>query len=157
VDRDLEHFEREARWDVRFLDLAEHVSSWSKDPSTRVGAVIVDRENRVVSMGYNGFPRGVDDSPARYADRDAKYRLTVHAELNALLFANRDLEGCTLYTWPFQPCSRCAGPVAQKGIRRCVAPPTPRSLEERWGADLAFARTIFGEAGVELCILGESV
>ena len=95
-------------WGRRFLHLAEHVSTWSKDPSTLVGAVIAD-DNRVVSVGFNGFPRGCDDSPALYAERERKYRRVIHAEANALLFAARPLAGCTLYTWPPArwPAARC--------------------------------------------------
>ncbi len=67
-----------ADWNKRFLDLAEHVASWSKDPSTKVGAVVVDEKKRVVSLGYNGFPRGVLDIDSRYNDRDTKHLFVAH-------------------------------------------------------------------------------
>lgn len=137
-------------WDKWFLGMAEYVASASKDPGTKTGAVIVDQHRRVVSVGYNGFPRGVDDDPARYADRAIKYMIVVHCERNAILFANKPVAGCTLYTWPFQSCSVCAAMVIQSGITRCVAPTTPPELEDRWGADTELARRIFGEAGVSL-------
>lgn len=143
------------KWDRRFLEMARLVASWSKDPSTQTGAVIVDRDNRVVSVGYNGFPKGVKDNPARYADRETKYKMIVHCERNAILFARRDLSRCTLYTWPFMSCSQCAGLVIQSGIRRCVAPPIPDHLKDRWGEDMKLGRSMFEEAGVELCILPE--
>ena len=93
-------------WDKRFLALAQYVSTWSKDPSTKTGAVIVSGR-RVVSLGYNGFPQGMPDLPVLYDDREEKYSRVVHCEINALLFAERTVRGCTLYTWPFLSCDRC--------------------------------------------------
>ena len=76
------------KWDMRFLALAEHVSEWSKDPSTQVGAVIThSRSKRVISLGFNGFPAGVEDTEERLEDRTTKYEMVVHAEQNALMFA----------------------------------------------------------------------
>ena len=141
------------KWDQRFLSLAKHISQWSSDPSTKTGAVIVDPKRRVVSVGYNGFARGVKDSPERYADREGKYKYIVHCEVNAALFAHRDLSGCTLYTHPFASCSRCAATMIQAGIARCVAPPLPNHLRERWAADLELTAQQFAEAGVVLDII----
>ena len=142
------------KWDRRFLDLAKYIASWSKDPSTQTGAVIVDSPGRqVVSLGYNGFPQGVDDNPQRYADRDLKYKLIVHCERNAILFAKRDLRFCTLYTWPFMSCSTCAGMVIQAGITHCVAPAMPEDKKERWAEDMEIAAMMFREAGVRLDLL----
>lgn len=139
------------KWNQRFLDVAKLVASWSKDPSTQTGAVIVDPWRRILSVGYNGFPRGVHDTPERYADREIKYRMIVHCERNAILFAPSPLpEWCTLYTYPFMSCSVCAGIVIQAGIRRCVAPEIPQHLRERWGEDMALAEKMFEEAGVLL-------
>lgn len=139
------------QWDRRFLALAAHVATWSKDPSTQTGAVIVDAERRIVSVGYNGFARGVDDSPERYADRETKYRFIVHCERNAMLFARRDMRGCTLYTYPLLSCSVCAGMVIQTGIRRCVAPRLTGDLRTRWLDEVNAAEQMFREAGVEVC------
>lgn len=136
------------KWDRRFLEMSRLVASWSKDPSTQTGAVIVDKNNRVVSVGYNGFPKGVVDSEERYNNRELKYKIIVHCERNAIIFANRSLEGCTLYTSPFMSCSVCASLVIQSGIKRCVAPPIPPHLQERWGEDMALAHIMFAEAGV---------
>jgi dCMP deaminase len=141
------------KWDRRFLSLAEFIAKWSLDPSTKTGAVIVDPHRRVVSTGYNGFARGVGDHYERYADRDTKYKCVVHCEVNAVLFAHRSLEGCTLYTYPFSSCSRCAAVVIQSGIKRCVAPPLPPELAERWADDLEWAALQFREAGVELDLI----
>ena len=110
------------KWDKRFLDLAEHVSQWSKDPRTKVGAVIVDDKKRVVSIGYNGFPRGVSDSVDRYEDRPTKHLFVAHAERNALDNAPLSVEGCTIYS-PLFPCNECAKSIIQKGIRRVVSRP----------------------------------
>ena len=144
----------EAWWDGWLLGLAGYVGTASKDPSTRVGAVVVDAARRVVSVGYNGLARGVADRPEWLADRDTKLRVTVHAEVNAILFAGRDLAGCTLYTTPFQPCSPCAALVIQSGITRVVAPATPPPLAARWAADIALAREQFADAGVRLDLVG---
>lgn len=146
--------ERQAKWDDRFVKLAEHVAGWSKDPSTKVGAVIVDGKRRVVSVGYNGLPRGVTDTDERLQDRAVKLRMTIHGEINAILFAKAPLDGCILYTWPFMSCSACAAVVIQSGIRRVVAPVMPESVQPRWGDDCRLARSMFDEAGVEVCILG---
>ena len=136
------------KWDTRFLELAQLVSTWSKDPSTKVGAVIATPDNVVVSVGYNGFPRGVSDD-GRLVDREIKYMNTIHAEMNALMFANRSVEGCTLYTQPFQPCSRCASCIIQSGIKKVVTQVLSKQ-HQRWYNDFRNARSMFEEAGVEL-------
>lgn len=134
------------KWDKRFLELAKLVGSWSKDPSTQVGAVIVDENNRIVSLGYNGFPRRVEDND-RLLDREEKYDIIVHAEVNALMFANKSVERCTLYTWPFQPCSRCAGLIIQSGIKRVVS---VVQHDKRWEKNFKIARQLFDESGIIL-------
>ena len=135
------------KWNTRMLALAELVAGWSKDPSTQVGAVIADGSNRIVSQGYNGLPRGVSDDPAVLADRDEKLRRTIHAEINAVLFAGRSVAGCTIYvTHP--PCARCAAVLIQSGIARVVH--ADRALRPDWAADLASARAMFVEAGVRV-------
>src|SRR5262249_49768332 len=136
------------KWDQRFLGLAKYVAGWSRDPSTQTGAVIVDDKRRGVSVGFNGFAKGVTDSPYRYEDREMKYKLMQHCERNAILFAARDLSYCTLYTYPFQSCSVCAGMVIQSGITRCVAPPIPEDKKQRWEEDMRWAACQFHEAGV---------
>ena len=139
-------------WDTRFLDLAEHVSKWSKDPSTKVGAVIVDSQRRIVSTGYNGFPVGVMDSYDRLTNRDNKYEMIIHAEANAILFAHQRMNGMTLYTTPFQPCSRCASLIIQSGISRVISYEIEES-KNRWVDSFKLAKELFDEAGVELLLL----
>jgi dCMP deaminase len=131
-----------SEWDRRMLTLARHVAMWSKDPSTKVGAVITDARNRVLSLGYNGYPRGVPDT--RLYDREHKYERIVHAEMNALMFAGVPLQGATLYVWPMPPCSRCAGPIIQAGIVRVVAPPA----KPHWQKACAIGAEMFQQAGV---------
>lgn len=137
---------KSTKWDERFIELAELVGSWSKDPSTQVGAVIADENNRIISIGFNGFPQHITDNE-RLKDREAKYNIIVHAEANAILFANRDLKGCSIYTYPFQPCSRCAGLIIQSGIKRVV---TVKNDNDRWKQDFNTAEQMLIEAGVSL-------
>lgn len=138
-------------WDEWFMGLARYVATASKDPSTKVGAVIVDEKRRIVSVGYNGFAQGVEDTDERLNDRETKYKMVIHGEKNAILFAGRSVEGCTLYTTPLAPCAPCTAMVIQAGIKRVVAPACDA---ERWQADLRLGRAMFAEAGVVLDILG---
>ena len=137
-----------SNWDSRFLELARLVSTWSKDPSTQVGAVIT-RDKFVVSLGFNGHPKGVADTLDRLENREVKYRTIIHAEINAILTAKQDLEGCTIYLWPFMPCSQCGAAIVQAGIKRVVAPP---SDNDRWAESFRFTTEMFSEAGVDLLI-----
>lgn len=138
------------KWDGRFIGLAEHIASWSKDPSTQTGAVIVDQKRRIISVGFNGLAQGVADLPERLNNREVKYKMFVHCERNAIIFARQSLEGCTLYTWPFMSCAACAAMVVQSGIRRIVA---PYSENPRWKDDFALSTEQFEEAGVEICLV----
>ena len=138
-------------WDKRFLSLAEHVSAWSKDPSTKAGAVIT-KGKFVVSLGYNGFPAGVEDSEERLNNREVKYKLTLHAEENAILTAKEDIGDGTVYTYPIQPCSKCTAKLIQKGVKRIVAPAPTGDILERWGEDFELSRQMCQEAGIELVI-----
>lgn len=134
------------KWTLRFLELAKHVSTWSKDPSTKVGAVIVDDQRRVISMGYNGFPRGVADLEVRLNDRPTKYSMVAHAELNAILSSPNSVKGATIYVWPLPPCNECAKSIIQSGILRVIA---PKISNERWGSSNELAATMFRESGVD--------
>jgi dCMP deaminase len=138
------------KWDRRFLDLANLVASWSKDPSTKTGAVIVRPDRTVVSVGYNGFARGFCDDRAIYADRELKYARIVHCEMNAILTAREPLHGCTLYTTPFMSCDRCAAHVVQAGIVRCVAPVATTEHLTRWRLPMERALEMFREAHVAM-------
>lgn len=134
-------------WHAYFMSLAAAVATKSKDPSTKVGAVIVCPQNRVVSTGWNGFARGCDDSPEIYADRAKKYSRTVHAEANAILFAQRNLAHHRLYC-TMAPCDRCAALIVQSGIACVISPPLPADASERWAGAVVEANAMFREAGV---------
>lgn len=138
-------------WDIRFLKLAEHVGSWSKDRSTKLGCVIVGSHKEVRAIGFNGFPRGADDdSDARHV-RPAKYKWTEHAERNAIYNAARigvSLIGCTLYVSWF-PCMDCARAIVQSGITKLVTY-TPDLLNETWGDDFRLSHELFDETNVDV-------
>jgi dCMP deaminase len=137
------------KWDTRYLYLAGHISTWSKDPSTQCGAVITDG-HRIISTGFNGFPQGIKDDE-RLDVRGTKYEIVLHAEQNAILFAKQDLHNCTIYSYPFQPCSRCASMLIQAGISKVV---TTRQMPGRWQESFDLATQLFNEANVELIQLG---
>lgn len=135
------------KWDRRFLDLASHVASWSKDPSTQVGAVLVGTRKQV-ALGYNGFPPGIADTTNRLTHREIRLRYTLHAERNVLDNAAFPTKGATLYT-THPPCCNCALSIVSKEISRVVALPVCDSFLERWGAEIFQSREIFREANIE--------
>ena len=135
--------------DQKFMRDAVNASLDSKDPSTKVGCVIVRPDRTTASAGFNGFPRGVKDLPERYADRDTKYALTVHAEANAIVTAREPLHGYTLYC-THSPCHECAKLIVQAGIKRVVSPPPSEELMSRWAEPFKNARLILDEGGVNL-------
>ena len=141
------------KWDARLMSMAKLVASWSKDPSTGCGAVIVDSRQRIVSTGFNGFPRRVDDDQERLHDRRLKLALTLHAEANAMLFAEKPVRGCTLYVYPMPPCSQCAALIIQAGISRVVASIAEPQLADRWGESIELAIMAMREAGVRVDIV----
>ena len=139
------------KWDIRFMELAKHISMWSKDPSTKTGAVIVRPDRTIASVGFNGFPRGIDDRDELLNNREEKYIRIIHCELNAILSARETLNGYTLYNWPGQSCTRCAVHVIQSGIVRVVAPSFDGSeYRKRWEDETKLAESLFVEAGVEI-------
>jgi dCMP deaminase len=137
-----------AHWDQRFLQLASIVAAWSKDPSTKVGAVAV-RGKRVLATGYNGLPAGVHDFESRLQDRDTRLAMTVHAEQNLVAYAARAgvcLAGATVYVYPLMTCSSCAALLTNSDIIRVVVPDFTEPL--RWAASFDLARQMFLEAGI---------
>lgn len=107
------------QWDEYFLKIAETVALKSKDPSSKMGCVIVDKNKRVVSVGYNGMIQGADESKMTLSERPMKYYFVIHSEMNALLYAHRDLTGCTVYN-PVATCENCLKHCLQAGIKRFV-------------------------------------
>ena len=136
------------KWDIRFLELAEHIARWSKDPSTKVGCVVVGEDREIRSTG---FPRGIEDNDGRLNDRDKKYPLICHAEENAIMHAARigvSLKGSTAFvTWP--PCSRCARSLIQAGIREVVYS-TKNKPPQRWEEDFKISTDMLREAGINI-------
>jgi len=135
------------KWDQRALDMAALVASWSKDPSTKVGAVIMRPDKTIASVGYNGLPQGVADD-GRLEDKTWKHAVVRHAEENALAFAREPLQGYMLAVTPLHPCSRCAGAIIQAGISRVVY--TMPVEREPWSLNSIIAVDILREAGVEV-------
>lgn len=128
------------------MDLAAHVAQWSKDPSTKVGAIIINDDKQVIGMGYNGFPRGVMDSESRYVNKVAKYLFVSHAERNALDNTFAPTKGATLYT-TLCPCNECTKGIIQKGIRRVV---TTRPDFSKTYLNYNVTIAMFLESGVKL-------
>jgi dCMP deaminase len=136
--------------ELKFLRLAETVATFSKDPSTKVGAVAIDDNFNVLTVGYNGFPRGVVDSEERLCNRELKYKLISHAEANVVAqsaYSGISLRGATVLVSSLFPCVDCAKLLAQAGVRRVIA---PKIDNDRWKESNELARLIFHEAGVEI-------
>lgn len=106
-------------WDDYFIQISKTVASKSKDPSTKIGAVIVDENHRPISFGYNGLPQGADESRLTLTERPLKYHYVIHAEMNAILFAKKDLTNCILYC-EYAPCDNCLKHIIQTGIKKIV-------------------------------------
>ena len=134
--------------DKRFLETAESVAKiWSKDPSTKVGCVVVGDTPNLVAFGYNGFPPGIDDSADRLKNRDLKLELTLHAEVNAL--ANAQFKVHTLYV-THHPCDRCVLHIlAERSVKRVVYR-TDYHFQQRWKESILKARALLDEAGIEI-------
>ena len=114
-----EFMSSQREWDEYFMRIAETVATKSKDPSSKMGCVIVDTNKRVVSLGYNGMLQGADESKMTLSERPMKYYFAIHSEMNALIFAKRDLTGCTIYN-KVATCENCLKYCLQAGIKRFV-------------------------------------
>lgn len=141
------------KWDQRFMDMAQMISTWSKDPSSKIGAVIVNDERRILATGYNGFPRGIKDTEDRLYNKDEKYPRIVHAEMNALmnaLYNGVGVKGATLYVYGLPVCPDCTKSVIQAGIKRVVIPypiETPGKWLDVWNKR---SKPMLEEAGVDI-------
>ena len=141
-------------WGDRYINLAKEISTWSKDPSTKVGAVVIGNNGEVLSQGYNGFPRSIKDTPQRLKDREKKYNLVVHAEMNAIYNASLNgvsLKGSTLYVYGLPICNECAKGVIQVGIDKVIAT-RPADYNKEWEESIKDAKALFKEAEVEYII-----
>jgi len=139
-----------AGWGDKYIHLAKEISTWSKDPSTQVGAVVIGEHGQLLSQGYNGFPRGIKDSEERLSNRERKYELVVHAEMNAIYNASLNgvsLKGSTLYVYGLPICNECAKGIIQVGIQKVVAM-RPEKYNIAWEESANNARNLFSEAEV---------
>lgn len=136
------------KWDNRYLKLAEEVSTWSKDPRKKIGAVIVGKNGQIISQGYNGFPRGVQDYESRYNDKETKLKYVVHAEANALynaLHNGMSVEGAAMYVHGLHVCHECAKAIIQSGINTVIS----KGVESpTWEESNKLAVEMFAEAEV---------
>ena len=140
-------------WDKKYIRLAREISTWSKDPSTCIGAVAVGEKGQLLAQGYNGFPRGIEDSEHRLNNREEKYKYVVHAEMNCIYNASYNgakLDGATMYVYGLPVCHECAKAIIQVGIKRVVIPfDHIQDLPDRWRDSTKLTMRMFDEAGVE--------
>lgn len=143
-------YEELTRWENRWIAAAAENASFSKDPSTKVGVVIVGPcGKRRVSEGYNGMPKKICDHTERLENRGFKYPATIHAELNAILFARKDLRFHQLFTTA-PPCSACAMAIIQVGITKVVWSYPTQGLWKRWKNEIIFGRALMEEAEIRM-------
>ena len=149
------------KWNRRFMEVAFLVASWSKDNSTKVGAVVVGPDREIRATGYNGLVRGVDDDKPERMERPTKYDFFEHAERNAIYNAcltGTSLKGCTIFV-TFPPCSDCARAIIQSGIKRVITNPfeiKDAAKDKLWREKFEYSRQMFEEAGVEYITLPAS-
>ena len=144
---------QENKWDNRFIRIAREISTWSKDPSKQIGAIIV-KDKRILATGYNGFPKGIDDAPEKYENRELKYELVVHAEMNAIYnatFNGISLKDSTLYVWGLPVCSECTKGIIQVGINRIVM--AADDVPQRWLDSFKKSSDMFDEANIDWQII----
>lgn len=138
-------------WRDRYFDLAKSVAAWSKDPSRKIGAIAVGSKGQILAQGYNGFPRGIEDSNERLNDRETKYKYVVHAEMNVIYnasFSGVSLDGADLYVYGLPVCNECAKGIIQVGIKR-VFILTSDQIPGMWYESWMNSKTMFDEAGVQ--------
>jgi dCMP deaminase len=148
----------DSKWDKRFMRVAQEISCWSKDPSKQIGAVAVNSDRRILATGYNGFPKGIEDIPARYEDRTIKYDLVVHAEMNCIYnatFSGISLKDSTMYVWGLPVCHDCAKGIIQVGINRIVI--GMMDSPQKWLDSFEKSRRMFDESGVDIDFLHGTV
>ena len=139
------------KWDKNFIELAKTISTWSKDPSTKIGAVAVGDKRQILATGYNGFPRGIKDYSDRLEVRETKYKYTIHGEMNCIYnatFNGVSLDGSSLYVYGLPVCSECAKGIIQVGIKR-VFMCYPETISEKWNESGLQTKEMFHEANVE--------
>ena len=136
-------------WDNRWLEIAQLISTWSKDPSTKIAAIAV-KDKRLIATGYNGFPRNIKDLNDRWSNKEEKYKYVVHAEMNCIYNANyhnQSLKGSTMYVVGLPVCHECAKGIVQVGVTRVVT--HYDKLPLKWSKSNSITEKIFKEAGVK--------
>lgn len=145
-------------WGKRYMSLASEVATWSKDPNTKVGAVVVGSKGQILSQGFNGFPRGIKDTPKRLNDRDTKLKLVVHAEMNAIFnasYSGVSLDGATIYVHGLPICSECAKGIIQVGISKVVISKSCINARPTWAESWKMSSEMFKEAGIIIFVIDD--
>jgi len=140
------------KWDIRFMEMAKEIAGWSKDPSKKIGCVAVGDNHRVLSTGYNGFPRGIADDDERYEDREQKYKYIVHAEKNCIYNACMNgisLAGAKLYAYGLPICNECAKGIIQVGIKEVIIDEGGFD-KPKWNDSFKVSEKLFEEAEVHI-------
>lgn len=138
-------------WDSRFLEMAQVVSTWSKDPKKKIGCVVINENRQILSTGYNGFPRGIADIPERYNDKETKHKYVVHAEMNAIYNASCNgvsLKNSVFYVYGLPVCSECAKGIIQAGVQKVIIC-ADTDISEKWKESWNITKSLFNEAGIE--------
>jgi dCMP deaminase len=141
------------KWNDRYMAMAKEVSLWSKDPNTKVGAVAVGEKGQILSQGYNGFPRGILDSPQRLNDRETKYRFVVHAEMNVIYnatYSGVSLDNAKLFVYGLPVCSECAKGIIQVGIKEVYVAKECIDLRPHWFESFQKTMDMFEEVGIKV-------
>lgn len=146
-----------SKWDLRFLEMARFLSSWSLDPSSKIGAVAVSPTRQILSVGYNGFPRGISDTEERLTKRELKYEYVVHAEKNLVYNACHNgisLNGSTVYVYGLPICSECAKAIIQVGSRRVIcAVDHDEPMNQKWADSWIKSKELFAEVGIDYSLI----
>jgi dCMP deaminase len=141
------------KWNERYMAMAKEVAQWSKDPNTKVGAVAVGDKGQILSQGYNGFPRGINDSDDRLNDRETKYKFVVHAEMNVIYnatYSGVSLDGSKLYVYGLPVCSECAKGIIQVGIKEVYVAQECIDLRPQWFISFQQTMDMFNEAKIKV-------
>ena len=140
----------DTKWKKRFLKLSKEIAEWSKDPSTKVGALIISEDRNIISTGYNGFPRGIEDTEERLNNRELKYKFILHAEMNCImnaLYNGRSVKDCILFVHGLPPCSECTKSIIQAGIKKVI---TDSKATDNWKESSKLSLEMLKEANVEI-------
>jgi dCMP deaminase len=144
------------KWANRYMSMAKEVSSWSKDPNTKIGAIAVGSKGQILSQGFNGFPRGIFDFEERLNDRETKYKYVVHAEMNVIYnatYSGISLDGAKLFVYGLPVCSECCKGVIQVGISEVYISEECLNLRPHWHESWLQSAEMFSEANVKVYVI----